>query len=98
MSNWPESVPVLTAGDICRNHFGCGKKHCLLGWRGIVFGPASNPLGISAREAIDRVLPSKWPTPARFNDDPENSTASIAEVWNEAMRSLGYTEVYEVTE
>jgi len=94
---WPESVPVLTAKDIHRGsmHSPDGGRHCLMGHAVLHFKDWR------AREDV-------WPEliaavgkrgglyVADFNDDPANTKTAIANVWNETMRSLGYTEIHEV--
>jgi len=88
---WPESVPVLTADDMYRGRFTspCGQKHCLLGW---VYAIFTNPVAsVRSFRAIELVSGSE--NIASLNDDPNNSEAKIAQIWNDAMHELGYTEV-----
>ncbi len=90
---WPESVPVLTADDFCRGRYhGPNGTHCLAGHALAIKG--TGPVLWDILEAIrDEAGCRRVPA---FNDNPRNSKAKLARVWNRAMRKLGYTEVEEV--
>ncbi len=95
--DWPESVPVLTAKDIHRGGYdGPNGTHCLLGHARSRFGRFQWYGGAVEAALIDAVHDAGGLSVASFNDDPTNAKTAIANVWNKAMRSLGYTEIHEV--
>ena len=96
-TEWPESVPVLTAKDIHRGGYdGPGGSHCLLG-----HARKCGLWGIGEQDgafidAMKEHVTGAYIKIHEFNDDPANSRRKIASAWNKAMRSLGYTEIHEV--
>lgn len=93
-TDWPDSVPVLTAKDIHRGTWdGPDGTHCLLG-HGRQLNVASHKAWSELVHALDEATGKQGI--AEFNDDLSNSATQIANVWNRAMRSLGYTEIHEV--
>lgn len=87
---WPESAPFLTPDDIChREMYGPNETHCLIGWKVEVMG-FRDIGGFKLYRAIRRAGRIAAGQIGMYNDDPKNSKAKIAEVWNKAMRLLGY--------
>jgi hypothetical protein len=109
--SWPETVPVLTKRDMYKFKMnGPNGEHCLLGWRNEVFG--DNELGAyngqsiawDVYEKLSEVCREKWGYKCEVGPDRTVINANdrlatydeAAEIWNEAMRRLGYTEVIEI--
>lgn len=105
---YPETVPRLTADDICRDRYGAsGGQHCLVGWLNLsIWGHESTPgrddegehvaHSEMAKAILDEVaaagLSIREKAVHSVNDDRRNSKAALAEVFNRAMVKLGYTE------
>lgn len=88
---WPDSLPILTADDICSGKYFDNGKSCLLGW----ISRASRRQEPSTSRLLTREL-------CRFlGDGPVglwNDTHTLqecADKWNEFVRELGYTEIVE---
>ena len=91
MTEWPESVPVLTAKDMWAGNYvnEDGTKRCLMGWmRGLGLDEETY---LEGHEALARAIGS--PYIATWNDS--HTPQERADAWNAAMRSLGYTEVID---
>lgn len=106
MKSWPESVPVLTAADICKGKFFSDKgKRCLLGHARHVFLSHGTPYLASRRERsryweVLRAIAKEAGFTStsyivEYNDSSRITKRKIADVWNRAMQSLGYTEIIE---
>ena len=104
---WPESVPVLTATDI-----GYGKcqlpRQTLWDWLATIFDSDEYVEGSPRGDALNQIARKirKYDSGAGVmtvcHNQPNRSRAKsitksdIADIWNAAMRSLGYTEIEEV--
>ena len=94
----PEFVPVVEANDFCRNKLDDSEgRHCLMGWVRHIFG-VEYPVAVI--DAIKKEIEIKCDTTfmfnsciAQYNDDPINPLHDLADVFNAAMRKLGYTEI-----
>lgn len=99
MPKWPKSVPVLEASDIHRGWFdGPNGTHCLQGWIKAVFPYGKDGSGYSTRMRVVHALMKAGNVRYEGNLTGFNDTspkAVVAQVWNEAMRTLGYTEVVD---
>ena len=87
-AKWPEEVPILEAGDICRGAYTRGRKHCLAGWAAAWFRD------FDTRIEVFRLIRERIPirgTIGGFND--AHPLDEVAQLWNDTMRDLGYTEV-----
>ena len=85
---WPEEVPVLTNENMCKGQLFYGDKACLVGWASKIFGthgPAklTTVLATIKEEIKDKDIPG-------WNDS--HTHKQCADVWNKAMKTLGYTE------
>ncbi len=87
MSDWPESVPVLSEDDIYKGKLnGPDNMHCLVGWRDVTF--RCHKCRIESSSELYDVIGTL--SMAGFNDS--HTKAESAKVWNQAMANLGYTE------
>ena len=87
-SKWPKTVPILEADDICRQYLhGDNGRHCLAGWKLVVFGDARDQVYERLYEEAG-VGAMNWIGLTRFNDTKPK--AEVARVWNRAMARLGY--------
>ncbi len=93
---WPESVPVLTAEDIHQGGYnGPNGTHCLIGWcRKVTGTPSEKWQGTVVKRICDEMKALVPGNIATFNDSRPKAT--VASVWNDTMRRLGYTEIEEV--
>ncbi len=99
---WPESVPVLTATDIgygdCRL-----PRRTLWDWIRLCFHdlPPHKVFAALYRE-VDNIEHcaiidlEQMPRTRRDGHGKAVTKSDIADIWNAAMRSLGYTEIEEV--
>lgn len=91
-TQWPNTVPILTADDFCRGMSRCGSQLCLASWLTKTF-PNVHARGEATAalfEEIKRFTNPVSVTLIRFNDNPRNSRQLLADVWNGAMKRLGY--------
>lgn len=97
MSDWPEYVPVLSAADIYKGGSGHAGCHCLLRWSAVVFGSLTATHMAVFAEIKNQIKPyGDYRCATEFNDDPSIRPRKIANVWNRAMESLGYTQQCEI--
>ena len=85
---YPETVPILSANDICRYSLSRHGKHCLRGWQQTVFGDYdSTPIS-----DVDKALTIACGTREimTFTDTPRRKLSVVARAWNRAMALLGY--------
>lgn len=94
--SWPKQVPVLEAKDIHKGDLSskCGKKHCLVGWSREVFPFQNRVKAIRQIRLVCRERFKEFSIP--HVNDHRATKKQAAEIWNEAMRQLGYTEVEEL--
>ena len=93
---WPETALVLTGADFCRGKFTDGECHCLVGWCGVVFGGSGR--GCHLYTQTYKALLKECEIECGFclgfvscfNDDPTNSLATLARVWNRFIARLSY--------
>ncbi|MDE2103890.1 MAG: hypothetical protein KGL39_42030 [Patescibacteria group bacterium] len=91
-TKWPESVPILSARDICRNEYKDDQeRRCLIGWLCYSCRWTIYKSWLAIREEIERAT-GRGMCLAEFNDNPRFPKKLIAQVWNRAMARLGYTE------
>lgn len=101
MSDWPETVPILTGRDIIKGtfHSSSGKSHCLHGWGHTVFPAFTGEVRGSTLQLFGE--PLKALKDAMTETDITDSIVILndccprafsARVWNRAMYLLGYTE------
>ena len=94
---WPEYVWRRTGEEFCRNTFVDQRGRCCL------IGMARNDFHRGKQDAVHKaihvVLLRRGQTLhyriADWNDNILHSLQEIADVWNEAMVELGYTEEFE---
>lgn len=89
IEKWPEEVPILEAGDICRGAYTRGDKHCLAGWVNKSFRDFDTRMEVRTlifEQTANGTIES-------FND--AHPRKEVAQLWNDTMRDLGYTEVSE---
>lgn len=79
----PKTLPILKAEMLCRQQMSNGHRRCLLGWACKLFPDCAD----DAQRAMELIADENI---VRFNDDPRNPLAKVADVWNEAMAKLGY--------
>jgi hypothetical protein len=101
-TRWPKEVPVLEAGDICKERMDKGEQHCLLGWTYEVFGCDYSGCKIATTQTnaiigdLEKACGGDvcmWGSPvAAFNDEKYRKKSTIAKVWNKVMAKRGYTE------
>lgn len=98
--NMPETVPVLTEDHFCKHALNKGKRHCMMGWCDYLskneFGNSDVKVYKKFEDAIMKEILKKesyCQNLAEFNDTHTNR--QNAEVFNSAMRRLGYTEIIE---
>ena len=102
---YPKEVPILTAKDMCKCVYARadGSRMCLRGWFSSVFD------GWDWRKSIKRCSAQRRGALASLTDvamvvsgkriaNIENindnvSAAKAAKIWNEFVKSLGYTEI-----
>lgn len=99
-TDWPETVPVLEAGDICRGASRDGERCCLLQWRVDVFGSVCSTKCQVPQQASLLIIRAAIELGAsgiphlggivEINDSPSNDSALLARIWNRAMARLGY--------
>ena len=96
-TKWPEFVPVLEARDFCRRVLSDSKgRHCLLGWVLDVFDDTKKN---TVNDAIRKEISTKrgwirnYDASITLYNDGESSKQTLANVFNAAMRKLGYTEI-----
>lgn len=100
---WPKVVPILDRREFCQESYTDGDKCCLVGHAIKVFGgklPEHSGESIYPSTQAKKVIRTIkagilrrgwWREMWRFNDEQE-SLQVLADVWNEAMSDLGYTE------
>lgn len=95
-ASWPDEVPVLTAGDMCKGRFerDDGRQRCLLGWLTFVFpvypeddAPCDVPL-FALQYEVECIAPRV--AVQDYMDADETTLDAAARLWNRAMRNLGY--------
>jgi len=101
---WPDEMPVLTGGDICRNASHKGQNSCLMGWLARSFDAPDvleatyhpNRCGIPRRSVVLLSDVCREETghkdPMHCNDDPSIPKSCIAKIWNRFIAKAGYTE------
>lgn len=104
----PDEIVLPGPEDFCRGRMNWGRRRCTYGWLGDIF--LGNPkLGIRlcnmntwVHAEFVRIAREKGARSTdgiiSINDDPRNSTQLLAEIFEEAMASLGYTEISYVRE
>ena len=91
---YPETMPLLTAKDICRYELDNGYgQHCLQGWLNEAFG---RPQQYVAIPRLGKLTVFLGCDPENYNDDKTIPKATIARKWNEFVASLGYTEIVKL--
>lgn len=102
-TKWPEEMPVLSGRDLHRGSLdGPRGTHCLIGWQINAFDSPSI-LNVTKEEKrfLDAVeyaaiqLGAEFGDPhsddiAGFNDNPKNSKALLARIFNRASAICGY--------
>lgn len=87
---WPETVPILSARDICKGNWdGPGNTHCLSRWNELAF-PDEREQSIVSRRLKAEVKRHGGTYVTDFNDDENVSKDFLARLWNRVMRKLGY--------
>lgn len=98
-NKWPEFVPILSENDICKGSYKDGKKGCLSQWVSEVFGYHSQDsksfivrkkLLVNGRRITKCNL---FDSIEGMNDNWRLTKRQIAEIWNETMKDLEYTEI-----
>lgn len=97
---WPEVVPILDSDEFCKGTLHDGKgRMCLMGHALSVFGdgPWASSLPCEVFFAIRAEMREHGYDDhiTAFNDAPGRRYATLAKVWNGAMKRLGYTEVID---
>lgn len=104
---WPDEVILLDEDDFLRGTLGVGtEKHCLVGWRNVVFGGKGlsddiypertdvlHKVYVALRDEMDLIgKKGRYCTNCvvGFNDDPSVPFSLLAKTWNRAMARLGY--------
>lgn len=95
LAKWPDVVPILDPNDIYQgNYDGPEDTHCFAGWVRLTFSIYAAE--VMYRMASDRLSePHSLRSVVSWNDSELTSPAMIAQLWNELVRELGYTQIVD---
>ena len=88
---WPEQVPILDAGDMCKgNYEGPENTYCLAGWLTIIFPVRGVRVQVQERLRAKILSKSGGSTVHIEHYNDTHAKEESAKLWNEVMAEFGY--------